>query len=136
MHYPGAAAFTEVTPTSIRANWTAACNPAGTEYLCENTTAGAHSGWTTATNWNSSGLMVGAAYSFRVKARNGDGVETAWRSLGSASTLPCADICECNLKIDHSCNILDYQLFIQDWDARIAGPRPDWGIHLTTASAT
>ena len=28
---------------------------------------------------------------------------------------PSADVCECNLNTDHSCNILDYQLFIQDW---------------------
>ena len=24
-------------------------------------------------------------------------------------------LCECNLNSDHSCNVLDYLLFIQDW---------------------
>ncbi len=27
------------------------------------------------------------------------------------------DACQCNLNTDHSCNILDYQIFIQDWGA-------------------
>ncbi len=87
---PSAAAFSNVTQTSIRANWTANGNPAGTQYMCENLTTGANSGWTTATYWYSSGLACNTAYSFRVKARNGDGVETAYRSLGSRSTLACA----------------------------------------------
>jgi hypothetical protein len=114
---PAPTAFSNITTTSIRANWTANGNPAGTQYYCQNTTAGTNSGWTTATNWNSSGLGPGIAYSFRVKARNGDGTETGWVSLGSAETLQDVDLCECDLNADHSCNILDYQIFIQDWGA-------------------
>jgi hypothetical protein len=88
---PGAAAFSDVAETSIRANWTATSNPAGTQYYCENTTAGTNSGWITNTSWTSSGLTCETTYSFKVKARNGDGVETAWVSLGSQATADCAN---------------------------------------------
>jgi hypothetical protein len=86
---PGAAAFSDITQTSIWANWTANGNPPGTQYFCENTTAGTNSGWTTNTSWNSTGLDCGTSYTFRVKAQNGDGEETGWTSLGSQSTLAC-----------------------------------------------
>ncbi len=86
---PDAAAFTSITQESIQANWTANGNPAGTEYYCENTTAGTNSGWITDTAWNSTGLNCNTSYDFRVKARNSDLVETAWVSLGSRSTLEC-----------------------------------------------
>ncbi len=88
---PGAAAFSNVTQESIQANWTANGNPAGTEYYCENTTAGTNSGWITDTAWNSTGLNCNTSYDFRVKARNSDLVETAWVSLGSRSTRRCGD---------------------------------------------
>ena len=112
---PATAAFSNITQTSIRANWAANGNPAGTQYYCENLTAGTGSGWTTNTNWNSVGLSPGTAYIFRVRARNAEGTATAWVSLGTQATEPSGDVCECNLNSDHSCNILDYQLFIQDW---------------------
>jgi len=83
---PGATGFSNVTQTSIQANWTANGNRAGTQYYCQNTTAGTNSGWTTNTSWNSTGLSPGTTYAFRVKARNGNGVETGWRSLGSQQT--------------------------------------------------
>ncbi|MGD2269592.1 MAG: hypothetical protein PVI06_04265, partial [Desulfobacterales bacterium] len=88
---PGAAAFSNVTLTGIRANWTANGNPAGTLYYCENTTAGTNSGWTTNTYWTSSGLTCGTTYAFRVRACNGNGVETGWTTLGSQTTANCAD---------------------------------------------
>jgi len=112
---PGAAGFSNVTQTSIQANWTANGNPAGTQYFCENTTAGTNSGWTTNTYWNSTGLDCGTSYSFQVKARNGDGQETSWRSLGSQSTKPCADICECDLNHDGRCDMSDWLMFGEDW---------------------
>ena len=86
---PGASAFSNITQTSIQANWTANGNPSGTEYFCENTTKGTNSGWTTNKYWNSTGLSCGTSYSFRVKTRNGDGVETGWTNLGSQSTQAC-----------------------------------------------
>ena len=85
----GAASFSNVSQSCIRANWTANGNPGWTEYYCENTTTMTNSGWIVNTNWDSCGLVCGASYSFRVKARNADGVETGWISLGSPSTSAC-----------------------------------------------
>ena len=86
---PSSAAFSNVTQSCIRANWGANSNPGWTEYFCENTTTGTNSGWTINTYWDSCALTCGTSYGFRVKARNGDGVETAWTSLGSRSTTAC-----------------------------------------------
>ncbi|MCU0915909.1 MAG: hypothetical protein MUC88_15315 [Planctomycetes bacterium] len=83
---PTAAGFAAVTATCIQAQWGTNGNPAGTLYLCENTTAGMNSGWTTATAWDNTGLVPNTVYTYRVKARNADGVETAWTSLGTQST--------------------------------------------------
>ena len=85
---PGKAPFSDVTRTSIRANWTTS-NPSGTQYFCQNVTTGANSGWITDTSWNSDNLTCGLSYSFRVKARNQDGFETGWTSLGSQSSVKC-----------------------------------------------
>jgi C1A family cysteine protease len=87
---PGIASFSSVTQTCIRANWTANGNPNGTLYLCENATTGSNSGWTTNTYWDGCSLSCGSSYSFRVKARNGEGVETGWTSLGSQPTSTCS----------------------------------------------
>jgi C1A family cysteine protease len=86
---PGIASFSNITQSCIRANWTAHGNPGWTEYLCENIKTAANSGWTTNTYWDSCGLNCKTSHSFRVKARNSDGVETAWISLGSRSTSAC-----------------------------------------------
>ncbi|GAG88732.1 unnamed protein product, partial [marine sediment metagenome] len=56
------------------------------EYYCENITKGTNSGWITDTYWNSSDLSLTTTYVFRVKARNSDGIETAWADLGSETT--------------------------------------------------
>ena len=86
---PGKSSFSKVSQTSIRANWTANGNPPGTEYYCENATAGANSVWTTNTYWNSVGLTCGTSYTFTVKAKNGDEIQTVLTKLGSQSTQPC-----------------------------------------------
>jgi hypothetical protein len=86
---PGKSSFSDVTRTSIRANWTVNGNPIGTQYFCENVTTRANSGWITETFWNSDNLTCGISYSFRVKAKNKEGIETAWTSLGSQSTAKC-----------------------------------------------
>lgn len=87
---PGAASFSSATPSSLRANWTANGNPAGTQYLCENISTGATSGWTTNTSWTDSGLACGTTYSYRIKARNHDAIATAWTSLGTGVTAACS----------------------------------------------
>jgi hypothetical protein len=112
---PGVAAFTNITQTSIRANWTANGNPAGTQYYCQNTTAGTNFGWTTNTFWNSTGLTCNSTYSFRVKARNADGIETAWRSLGSQSTQPCGNPCEGDFDNDKDVDGSDLAVFAADF---------------------
>ena len=112
---PGADGFSDITQTSIRANWTANGNPAGTQYYCQNTTAGTNSGWTTNTSWNSMGLSAGTTYAFRVKARNGDGVETGWRSLGSATTLPGGSPCEGDFDHDGDVDGSDLAVFAADF---------------------
>ncbi len=89
---PGAESFSNVTQTSIQANWTANGNPAGTQYLCENTTLGTNSGWTSNIYWNESGLECGTQYCYQVRAKNGEGVETTLISLGCQNTLSCPQV--------------------------------------------
>ncbi len=43
--------------------------------LIENLTDGTNSGWIKADSWTFSGLLPGTEYGFRVKSRNGDGIE-------------------------------------------------------------
>jgi hypothetical protein len=86
---PGSSQFSNQTQTSIRANWTANNNPSGTQYRCHNITTNEYSGWTTNRYWVDTGLTCGHSYSFRVQARNGNGVETNWVSLGVAYTSVC-----------------------------------------------
>ena len=96
---PGAGNFSNVAETSIQANWTANGNPTGTQYMCQayfhvsgrGDIVVAESGWTTNTFWSRTGLTCGTSYTFRVRARNGDEVMTAWRNLGSQRTADCPD---------------------------------------------
>jgi hypothetical protein len=89
---PGSSSFSNIGQTSIRANWTANGNPSGTLYYCENQTEGTNSGWTTNTYWDSTNLTCSNSYTFRVMARNGNGVETGWTNLGVQATATCPDI--------------------------------------------
>ncbi len=82
---PSPESFSGVTTTVIYANWTANDNPAGTEYYCENITAGTNSGWITVLNWKSASLEASTSYDFRVKARRG-GQESRSALLGSQAT--------------------------------------------------
>jgi hypothetical protein len=83
---PVRGAFTGIAAASLQVQWGVNGNPSGTLYFCENATAGTNSGWTAGTTWNDTGLMPNTSYTYRVKARNADGVETAWTSLGAQST--------------------------------------------------
>lgn len=78
--------LTTDSPNQIAISWQANNNPEGTEYFCENITAGTNSGWITETSWVSINLLAGTEYTFRVKARNGDEVSTSWTSEESLST--------------------------------------------------
>ncbi len=85
---PSGGSFYDLTESGISVSWDSNSNPAGTEYYIENQTAGTNSGWQTDLSWASSGLDADTSYSFRVKARNGDSVETSWLNLGSELTEP------------------------------------------------
>ena len=59
----------------------------------ENVTSGTNSGWIQTNSWQSGGLTGGTAYSFKVKARNADGVETSFSPTVEliTSTVPRVD---------------------------------------------
>jgi hypothetical protein len=121
---PSAAPFSNVTQTSIQANWTANGNPSGTQYLCENTAKGTNSGWTSSIYWNESGLSCGMEYCYRVKDKNGDGIETIWTDLGYQTTLVC-EIPPMDLNNDGMLNFSDFAIFAFYWmDDTCSGP--DW----------
>jgi hypothetical protein len=83
---PTPAGFSYVTDTTIQVNWGANNNPYGTLYLCLNVSNGASSGWVSSSNWVNVDLKPFTAYSYRVKSRNENGVETGWVSLGQQIT--------------------------------------------------
>ena len=83
--------FGTVTSTGI---WAQSTNtPSGltrgsSGLIIENTTKPANSGWKQNNDlWESGGLSANVQYSFRAKARNGDGVETGYCSPVSKYTL-------------------------------------------------
>ncbi len=65
----------------ITLGWGENSNPAGTEYFAENMNTAENSGWITTASWTTGVLECGIEYSFRVKARNHDGVETSYSAL-------------------------------------------------------
>ncbi|MFA5211145.1 MAG: LamG-like jellyroll fold domain-containing protein [Patescibacteria group bacterium] len=81
---------TSTTQNSMTLNWSAGDNPSGTEYYIEeiNSTT-TNSGWTTTTVWNISNLSCGVNYSFRIKTRNFENVESGWSANNSFSTESC-----------------------------------------------
>ncbi|MCK5413091.1 MAG: DUF2341 domain-containing protein, partial [Candidatus Pacebacteria bacterium] len=87
---PSSLSFVADSITQITASWNANSNPAGTEYYIQNATEGTNSGWIADTSWISSSLGCSTFYSFQIKSRNGDLVETAYTTLTSSSTQACA----------------------------------------------
>ncbi|PIT86039.1 MAG: hypothetical protein COU33_05335, partial [Candidatus Magasanikbacteria bacterium CG10_big_fil_rev_8_21_14_0_10_43_6] len=66
--------------TQITTSWGVNGNPAGTEYYVEETTGSTNSGWITGTSYTFTNLRPGGTYTFRVKARNFDSIETNYVS--------------------------------------------------------
>ncbi|PIT87296.1 MAG: hypothetical protein COU31_03730, partial [Candidatus Magasanikbacteria bacterium CG10_big_fil_rev_8_21_14_0_10_40_10] len=83
-------------PSSISANVDSASQITlsfsgnATQYYAENITAGANSGWTSASSYQFSNLACSRAYTFRVKGKNAVGTETSFSSSISATTMGCA----------------------------------------------
>lgn len=89
---PTTLASTAQTATTITLGWNANSNPNGTEYYVENTTANTNSGLITATTWTPSSLTCNTGYTFKVKAKNGATVDTAWSDTLTVSTGACPTI--------------------------------------------
>jgi hypothetical protein len=66
-----------VAATAIDGSWPV-------EYYFENTTNGNFRDWSTDPAWNNTGLDAGT-YGYRVKARDGEGNETAWSVVANGS---------------------------------------------------
>ncbi len=76
---------TSATSDSVTVSWSGNAS----EYYVENASASTTSGYVTSTSYTFGGLGCNATYYFRVKGRNGDGVETAF----SESTLLSVGAC-------------------------------------------
>ena len=86
--------LTNITTNSVQANWSKNGNSYITEYKVEASTDGVnyggaiYSGWLKDTTYYElSSLSVNTTYYFRVKARNGNNIETSYQYLGSTKTL-------------------------------------------------
>jgi hypothetical protein len=75
--------------STVNLSWSANGNPDGTEYYAENLSEDHNSGWVTSTSASITGLSCGVSYSFQVKAKNADGVETSYGSSVSPPASPC-----------------------------------------------
>lgn len=88
---PSSLSLTADSSTQITVLWSANSNPANTEYYIENSTEGTNSGWTTSTSWISPDLSCGTNYSFKVKSRNGENVNSNYTSSVSIETGGCGN---------------------------------------------
>lgn len=86
---PSALSVVADSATQITATWNANSNPDATEYYIENTTASTNSGFITAITWTSSDLTCNTSYTFKVKAKNGATIDTAWSDSMTATTNSC-----------------------------------------------
>jgi hypothetical protein len=72
--------------TAIVMTATTAIDVNPVQYIFENVTTGGNSGYQSGTTYNESGLVAGNTYTYRVRARDSFGNETAWS--GTVSTTP------------------------------------------------
>lgn len=82
---PTAASATADGANSITVSWSG-----GAASTWQVTQGGIVSGWSDATSHRFTGLACGTTYSFNIKAKNGDGIETVGSSAVSGTTLACA----------------------------------------------
>ena len=80
---PSAPTLTVVDSESITVSWV---DNGSTSYYVENVTASTNSGWTASLTYQFTGLDSGTEYTFKIKAKNVDGVETSYSSTVSAET--------------------------------------------------
>lgn len=84
---PTSASATADSDTQITVSWGANGNTTTTEYYVEDVNdAARNSGWTTATSYAFISLTAETEYTFKVKARNGDNIETAYSDTTAATT--------------------------------------------------
>ena len=83
---PTSTVVATVDQNRLRVSWDESGVSGATSYYVENTTSGQTSGWQTSTSWTQSSLLCGNAYSYRVKARNGNSVEGAFTTTTLSGT--------------------------------------------------
>jgi hypothetical protein len=88
---PTALTVTVNSATELTASWSANDNPTGTKYYVLNETSSTTSGWITTTSSTFSNLTCSTPYSFTVKARNADNVETATTTAVIGTTSACSN---------------------------------------------
>jgi hypothetical protein len=83
---PGAGSVTPIGDQTLRVSWGTNGNSIYTDYYVENMTNGRTSGWLDdVDSWDDTGLGCGGPFEYRVKARNGNFVETGWTVIGSGT---------------------------------------------------
>jgi len=87
---PGDLSLNALNSTSVKAQWGANGNPAGTAYQVDYSTDAGYSpvstAAVTATNYTATGLNQGFTYYFRVRARNGDNITTTYTPSSTVQT--------------------------------------------------
>jgi hypothetical protein len=86
---PSALIPSKIAGYDIKTDWNANSNPAGTQYYVENIETGISSGWITDTAYTFHNLQCNHTYSFHVKARNGDNIETTYTDPSTIEAQAC-----------------------------------------------
>ncbi len=135
---PSSLSGSAASDTSVSLSWSGDA----TEYYVENTTAGTNSGWISASSYSDTGLTCETSYTYKVKGRNGDGVETAYTSDTSVTTDSCPstgggtapppafDFPRAKvLKIDEPLQKAGYGVTIGDGSGTVATKNVDLGVN-------
>ncbi|MFA5097085.1 MAG: kelch repeat-containing protein, partial [Candidatus Margulisiibacteriota bacterium] len=92
---PGIATYEALTTSSMRVHSSSepenlSLGSSGVYF--QNVTRGTNSGWIRTNTWNSTGLNPNTRYTYRITARNGDGLVTSTTEAGSKYTLAAAPL--------------------------------------------